>query len=117
MKKLLVVEDDTMVRRALVNLLREKGYTVEDARDGWDALKQVDFAGFEPDVVVTDTQMPRMGGLELLHRLREPSRATVKVVMMSGDIGMESLAIRAGADAFLAKPFLTSKLVEAIEAL
>ena len=75
--RLLVVEDDTNVRDFCVRLLRMNGYQVVAAENGRVALDRLGENQF--DLVFTDLQMPEMGGIELLHRLRTPrSRRRVR---------------------------------------
>ena len=68
MSKILVVDDDPTTRHLITHQLRRAGYTVADAADGQKALERVRREPF--DLVLLDVWMPRMGGLELLERLR-----------------------------------------------
>ncbi|HLH28385.1 MAG TPA: response regulator, partial [Acidimicrobiales bacterium] len=62
--RILVVDDEPNARMALVSILREEGYLVDEARDGRAAVEALAVRG--ADLVLTDLRMPRMGGLELI---------------------------------------------------
>ncbi|HVZ72884.1 MAG TPA: sigma-54 dependent transcriptional regulator [Polyangia bacterium] len=101
--RVLVVDDEVNARTALAELLRDDGYVVEMAADGFKALGKV--ADFAPDVVLTDLKMPGMDGIQLLARLHEEDR-DLPVVMMTafGEVETAVGAMRAGARDYLAKP-------------
>jgi len=75
--RILVVDDEVNARTALAELLRDEGYTVETAADGFKALPKLE--DFSPDLVVTDLRMPGMDGLQLLKKAheREPDCAVI----------------------------------------
>src|SRR5262249_49438110 len=84
-RRVLVVDDDPVVRRVLCSMLRTAGYDAVPAADGqeaWDTLSQDAF-----DIVVTDRSMPGMGGIALLRAIRQsPAHATLPVVMLTGSL-------------------------------
>lgn len=81
--RVLVIEDDLDVRKALVDLLREHGHPATPAGGGGDALAAV--AAERPDVILLDLALPDMGGDEFLDALREDARfESIPVVVMSG---------------------------------
>src|SRR2546423_14962588 len=75
----LVVDDEANARTALAELLRDEGYRVETAADGFKALGKIEET--EPDLILTDLKMPGMGGVELLEKLRAHDEDAVIVVM------------------------------------
>jgi CheY-like chemotaxis protein len=80
-QRILVVDDDHIVRQANLDLLASAGYEVDGAKDGaegWDALQVKHY-----DLVLTDNSMPRMTGIELIEKLRSSSQ-TVPVIMATG---------------------------------
>lgn len=102
--KVMIVEDDAATRRLYRFLLANSGYTVIEAEDGQTALEQ--FETQPCDVVITDMNMPRMGGMELVRTLRQ-SHPHVYVIMVTafGTPDTEKQAFRAGVDEYLTKPF------------
>jgi DNA-binding NtrC family response regulator len=102
--RVLVVDDERALRRALTRLLEVKGMTVGVAEDGASALELLERESF--DVALVDLMMPRVGGLELLSHVRE-RHSTMEVVLMTafGDVETAVQAVRSGAYHFLTKPF------------
>jgi two-component system response regulator HydG len=112
--RILVVDDEEGARSGLAKLLSGEGYTVDTAEDGVAALERVSEA--PPDAVVTDLQMPRMDGLELLKSLREKDRSLPVIVATSvQDLSAGVSAMRAGAEDYLTKPIDFEALTVVIE--
>jgi len=112
--RILVVDDDDSARSGLEKLLTADGYRVDTAEDGVAALEKV--AEAPPDVVVTDLNMPRMDGMQLLARLLENDRALPVIVATSvQDLDSGVSAMRAGAEDYLTKPIDFDALLVAIE--
>ncbi|MEM7160439.1 MAG: sigma-54 dependent transcriptional regulator [Myxococcota bacterium] len=101
--KILVVDDEATARSALSELLRDEGYAVRTASDGFKALGHLD--GWTPDLVLTDVQMPGMSGVELMAKVHE-SLPDVPIVVMTafGSVENAVTALHAGADDYLTKP-------------
>lgn len=103
MAKILVVDDETPIRRTLRDILEFEGYDVEEASDGMECVTKVQKEKF--DVVIMDIKMPRMDGIEALERLQILSPET-PVIMVSGhgtiDTAVE--AVKKGAFDFISKP-------------
>ncbi|MDP3775447.1 MAG: type II/IV secretion system protein [Gemmatimonadales bacterium] len=105
-KKVLLVDDEDQLRRVMKDLLERDGYIVAEARDGVQALDQVD--RFGPDVIVLDLNLPGLDGYGVLAHLRSrPATANVPVVVLTakGDEDNEVRVFELGADDFLTKPF------------
>lgn len=102
--KVMIVEDDAATRRLYRFLLANSGYTVVEAEDGQAALEHFEIQPCE--VVITDMNMPRMGGMELVRELRQ-RYPDVYVIMVTafGTPDTEKQAFRAGVDEYLTKPF------------
>ncbi|MFV9506649.1 MAG: response regulator transcription factor [Oscillochloridaceae bacterium umkhey_bin13] len=100
----MVVEDDPATRRLYRFLLINSGYTVVEAEDGVIALERL--ANQPCDVVITDMNMPRMSGLDLVRTLRQ-NNSPVYVIMVTafGSPDTEKHAFRAGVNEYLTKPF------------
>jgi two-component system response regulator HydG len=107
--RILVVDDEVNARTALVELLRDEGYQVESAADGFKALgKLVDLA---PDLVLTDLKMPGMDGIELLGKVHEHDRDVPVIVMTAfGAVETAVGAMRAGARDYITKPVNVGEL-------
>src|SRR5690348_5840113 len=112
--RVLVVDDEPSARSALKDLLSADGYSVETAEGGVAAMALA--AERPPDVVVTDLDMPNMGGMELLAKLRaQDPHLPVIVVTSLQDLGTAVQAIRAGAEDYLTKPVDLDALSVGIE--
>lgn len=107
---LLVVDDDASARSALVEMLRDEGYTVRPAADGFKALGQLD--QWMPDVVITDVMMPGMDGIELMKKVRE-REGGIGVIVMTANASVEKAvaAMQLGADDYLTKPLVFDELL------
>jgi CheY-like chemotaxis protein len=112
---ILVVDDDADFREGLRAALEMKGYQVEEAANGKDALEQIQKK--PPLLVLLDLQMPVMNGRELLQKLRaEADTKDVPVVIISG-FGFEWEAELMGAQGYVGKPFEPEELERTIAAL
>jgi DNA-binding NtrC family response regulator len=107
--RVLVVDDEVNARTALTELLRDEGYAVEAAADGFKALGKI--ADFAPDLVLTDLKMPGMDGIQLLGKIHE-SDPDLPIVMMTafGEVETAVGAMRAGARDYLSKPVNVGEL-------
>ena len=100
---IIVVDDDEMVREVLSRQLAEQGYGVSVASDGREAWDMVREKGCE--VLITDLDMPRMTGQELIEKVKDHSPATVVIVLTGhGSLDSAREAIHAGCDEYLLKP-------------
>jgi DNA-binding response OmpR family regulator len=108
---ILIAEDYPGLRDALRLLLESEGYLVTTAADGQDALDAA--LRLQPDIVLTDIEMPRMTGYELRRRLRDAGVST-PVLFMSADSSVRTLAVEHEAAAALVKPFDPNDLIAAV---
>ena len=116
----LVVDDSPSVRRVLTGLVERCGWTATVARDGLEALELLQQAGSRPDVVLSDIEMPRMDGYELLSTVRSlPGLTALPVVMITSRSAEKhrKRAMDLGASAYVAKPYQEESLVELIRRL
>jgi two-component system response regulator AtoC len=114
MRRVLVVDDEENIRLVLRTLLRKHGYEVETADSGEAALAQIE--AFDPDVILTDVRMPKMGGIDLLAALRERQHAATVIVMSAyGSMDLALEAMKAGAYDYVSKPFKQDEVVLAIK--
>lgn len=107
--KALVVEDESLLREAIADILSMDFNIVEVAEDGKTALKKLE--EFKPDLVVSDVNMPNLDGMEMLKRIRA-SGADVPVIFVTarGDKEVILNALRLGAGDVIEKPFDVSEL-------
>jgi DNA-binding response OmpR family regulator len=117
--RILVIDDDPVIRDMLVEMLRREGYDVDSAEDGRVGMKR--FGERPAALVITDVLMPEQEGLETLMQLRQSGRP-VKVMAISGGgrVGADTYLNSArtlGADAILAKPFGREELLQKVSAL
>jgi two-component system KDP operon response regulator KdpE len=110
----LVVDDERHVLEALRAALEGRGYQVQTASSGSLALEAV--SGQPPDVVLLDLAMPTMDGVEVCRRLRTWSQVPIVVLSARSDERHKVLALDAGADDFVSKPFSIEELLARIRA-
>jgi two-component system, OmpR family, KDP operon response regulator KdpE len=101
--RILVVDDEPQITRVLRRGLSSKGFEVQTAQDGEEALAV--FRQWKPDLIITDLSMPGMGGLELCRRLRKISNVPVLVLSVKGEERIKVEALDMGADDYITKPF------------
>jgi chemosensory pili system protein ChpA (sensor histidine kinase/response regulator) len=114
----MVVDDSITVRKITGKLLARAGYEAVEARDGVEALERL--AELKPDVVLSDIEMPRMDGFELIRQLRGDSRwRQIPVIVISSRTADKhrNLALELGADVFLGKPYQDEQLLAHIARL
>jgi len=118
-EKILCVDDDDSIRKLCTVYLTKRGYRIEAAANGVDALALIASKG-APDVVITDVNMPLMNGLELVKRLREDRKTarTPIIVLSAAKQEQDILAgYSHGADDYIGKPIDLAVLVAKIETI
>jgi two-component system chemotaxis response regulator CheY len=117
--RVLIVDDSSTMRRIIANTMKKLGYEdVVEAGDGIEALQKV--AQGKPDLILTDWNMPKMDGREFVKTLRTQSGMdTVPVLMVTTHAERTDvvLALQAGVNDYVVKPFTPETLKEKIEAL
>src|SRR3984957_3991762 len=114
--KILLVDDDQQVRRALRTTLTSAGYVVVEARTGEEAIEEVQAEG-AVDMVLLDLKMPGIGGLEACRRIRKIFDVPILVISVLRTQEDKVQAFDAGADDYLVKPFGIQELLSRIHAL
>lgn len=112
--KILIVEDDRIIREGVVEFLREFKYEMVEAGDGIEALKKFNH---EINLVILDIKLPSMNGLEVLRKIREKSRVPVLMMTAFSDEESQIMAFSNLADGFMEKPFSLPVLKARVEAL
>jgi len=114
--RVLVVDDESSMRRALRASLTASGYLVEDARDGQEAIEKARQQIF--DLVLLDVNMPGEGGIETCRRLRPLVRnAGIIMITVSASLEDKVRALDSGADDYITKPFLLRELLARLRSL
>ncbi len=110
-KKILIVEDNPQNMKLTLMTLRPYGYNLLEATDGEEALKMV--SRENPDLIITDIQMPKMDGLEVTRRLRQmPAFSHIPIIAVTAYAmrGDEEKIMEAGCNTYLPKPINTREL-------
>lgn len=119
MKTILLIEDDELFRKSLVQIIQELEYTVLEACDGREGISL--FRRFRPDIVVTDLIMPEKEGIETIRELRHLSPSLPIIAISGGGRGQAvdylALASLSGATTVLCKPFGLAEFSKALAQL
>ena len=118
MKKALVVDDSKAIRMILARTLRDLGFEVREAANGREALDVIAVEQHAVTLVLVDWNMPDINGLELLKRLRQiPDQCTAVVVMVTSETDTDKMviALEAGANEYVMKPFTREILIEKLQ--
>ena len=116
-KKIMVVDDSATIRMSLKNTLTNAGLEVVQASDGEEALKMLQ-DGTKPDLIITDINMPKMGGLELIKNVRKlPGLRFVPILVLTTESTQEKRdeARKNGATGWIVKPVKGTELLGIIK--
>jgi DNA-binding response OmpR family regulator len=113
--RVLVIEDEPELLRALAQALREDGYAVDAAADGEEGLYKA--TSWDYDAVVLDLMLPRLNGWEVLARLRRDRKTPVLILTARDAVADRVRGLDAGADDYLVKPFELVELLARLRAL
>lgn len=114
-KHILLVEDDASLRVTLRTCLEMAGYTCIEAKDGQDARGRLE--NDSPDLIVTDHQMPKVTGLELIKALKsQKNTVAIPIIFYSGQLttDLKTHALQVGANAVLEKPFPLKEFLDLV---
>jgi DNA-binding response OmpR family regulator len=115
--RVLIADDEPNIVISLEFLMKQRGYETRVARDGDEALAEVE--SFRPDLVLLDVMLPRRNGFEVCQKLRADGWTELRIVMLTAkgrDVEIEK-GLALGADAYVTKPFSTGELVERVAGL
>ena len=107
--RILIVDDEPQLRRALTRSLQGHGYQVREAEDGAAALSA--FEAFKPDVVLLDLMLPDMTGVDVCRELRRNHDTPIIILSVIGEEKAKIAALDEGADDYLTKPFGMGELL------
>ncbi|MCA9150080.1 MAG: response regulator [Planctomycetales bacterium] len=112
----LVVDDDRQIAQAVSLRLQHAGFELTAVTDGTECLETLD--QLTPQLIVMDVRMPGMDGITALRHIRsQPKFAHINIIMLSASLRDRRVALDAGAQMFLTKPYRSTELMTAIEAL
>ncbi|NOK63856.1 MAG: hypothetical protein GFH27_549357n23 [Chloroflexi bacterium AL-W] len=114
---ILVVDDDVSICSLLRLFFSRSGYTVSEAHDGIDGLEIA--RQYQPDLIMSDTHMPRMGGIEMAEALRaDPHFVAIPIILLTGSVDISVVRnMTMHFDAVIAKPFQFAQLNQTVTAL
>src|SRR3989337_2526319 len=113
--RVLVVDDEPMVREVLARYLEKEGFEVQTAEDGGSALAA--FEASPRDLVLLDLMLPRIDGLEVFRRMRERTRSPVIMLTAKGEETDRVVGLELGADDYVTKPFSPREVVARVRAV
>jgi len=112
-KKILIVDDEGMIRELVQCILEKAGYECRTSQNGKEALDII-AGGFDPDLVITDVIMPILDGVGLAHQLRNKNM-DVPILFVSGDLGSHNLGdLQEFSSHLLPKPFVPVTLTHMV---
>jgi len=114
-ERVLVVDDEPIVREVLSRYLRDEGFAVDEAGDGDQALAAIERA--RPDVVILDLMLPRMDGFEVFRRLRGPHAPATIMLTAKGTETDRIVGLELGADDYVTKPFSPREVVARVRSV
>jgi len=112
--KVLIVDDEPNIVTSLTFLMKKSGFETSVARDGDEALAEVE--RFGPDLVLLDVMMPKRDGFEVCQTLRAAGQTQLKIILLTAKGREMEMAkgLAIGADAYITKPFSTRDLVDLV---
>lgn len=114
-KRILLVDDDTLITEVIEMALCRHGYEVIVAHDGVEALKRIERDN--PDLVVIDLVMPRRSGISVVQQIKQHHNQSPHVIMVSANADQKttSIANECGVDLFIPKPFDMDELLSQVD--
>ena len=114
--KILVVDDESRMRKLVRDFLVKKGYDVQEAGDGEEALERF-YEEKDIALIILDVMMPKMDGWEVCREIRKESKVPIIMLTARSDERDELLGFELGVDEYIAKPFSPKILVARVEAI
>jgi DNA-binding response OmpR family regulator len=117
-KRILLAEDDEILRMLIIDTLEEDDYDVDEAADGLEALRFLE--DFTYDLLIIDYMMPAYSGIEVIQKVRQGGNNNEVAILMLSAKSQQSeqeKAIGAGADCFFAKPFSPRELLNKVRGI
>ena len=114
--KILVIDDESRMRKLVRDFLTKKGYAVLEAGNGEEAM-EIFYEDKEIDLLILDVMMPKMDGWEVCREVRKPSKVPIIMLPAKADERDELLGFELGVDEYVTKPFSPKILVARVEAI
>lgn len=114
-KRILVVEDETVIRDAVSAYLERENYTVRGVGDGQSAVEEFEKHSF--DLVILDLMLPKLSGERVCRAIRDVSNVPIIMLTAKGEVEDRIIGLELGADDYLVKPFSPRELVARVRAL
>ena len=114
---ILVVDDESRMRKLIKDFLAQKGYSILEAVDGEDALKVFTENQNQINLILLDVMMPKLDGWSVLRQIRQTSKVPIIMLTARGEEQDELFGFELGVDEYIAKPFSPKILVARVEAL
>jgi DNA-binding response OmpR family regulator len=115
MTRVLVVDDEPMVREVLARYLEREGFSVATAEDGLEALLR--FGEATPDLVLLDLMLPKLNGFEVFQQMRETAPVPVIMLTARGEETDRIVGLDMGADDYVTKPFSPREVISRVRAV
>jgi two-component system KDP operon response regulator KdpE len=112
--RILVVDDEVQIRRALVTNLEVRGYLVDQSVDGEEAIRLA--ADRHPDAIILDLGLPKVDGIDVVRAIRQWSSVPIVILSVRNDDTEKIEALDAGADDYVVKPFVMGELLARLRA-
>ncbi len=114
--KIMVVDDESRMRKLVKDFLRKKGYEVIEAADGEEALDHF-YADKNISLIICDVMMPKIDGFEVVKEIRQHSKVPIIMLTAKGEESDELVGFDLGVDEYISKPFSPKILVARVEAI
>ena len=114
--KILVVDDESRMRKLVRDFLKRKGYEIVEAADGEEAL-DIFYEDKDLSLIICDVMMPKMNGFDVVKEIRRNSDIPIIMLTAKGDEGSELNGFDLGVDEYISKPFSPKVLVARVEAI
>lgn len=113
----LVVDDESRMRKLIRDFLAQKGYSILEAQDGEEALKVFEENKNKIGIILLDVMMPKLDGWSVLRQIRQTSKVPIIMLTARGEEQDELFGFELGVDEYISKPFSPKILVARVEAL
>ncbi len=115
--KILVVDDESRMRKLIKDFLMQKGYSILEAGDGEEALKVFEENENKINLILLDVMMPKLDGWSVLRQIRQNSKVPIIMLTARGEEQDELFGFELGVDEYISKPFSPKILVARVEAI